>query len=40
MLRNGEAVPDFTLRDTEGNDFDLQEYVTGITILSWIRGEW
>lgn len=40
MLRNGEVVPDFTLRDTEDNEFDLQQYVTGITILSWIRGEW
>ncbi len=40
MLRNGEVVPDFTLRDTEDNEFDLQKYVTSITILSWIRGEW
>jgi len=41
MRRNGESVPDFLLTDVDGNDFRLLDYVKGgITILSWIRGEW
>lgn len=41
MRRNGEAVPDFTLKDVDGNDFRLSDHIKGgITVLSWIRGEW
>jgi peroxiredoxin len=40
MLNNGENVPDFTLKTTTGEDFTLSSEMKGITILSFIRGEW
>ena len=40
LLRNGQPVPDFSLRDTDGNAFAFGQRPAGTTILAFIRGEW
>ena len=40
MLRAGDPTPDFTLRDLDGREWRLRDELEGITILTWIRGEW
>ncbi len=40
LLRNGQKVPDFRLKDIDGGDFHLADNLGQGTILTWIRGEW
>ena len=40
VLRAGDPTPDFTLRDLDGREWRLRDELEGITILTWIRGEW
>ena len=40
MLRNGEQAPDFELLDLDGRRWRLGDHLDGVTVLTWIRGEW
>jgi peroxiredoxin len=38
-LVNGEPVPDFALKDTEGDEWRLSDYLGKMVIIHTCRGE-
>ena len=40
MLRMGEQAPEFELLDLDGQSWRPRDHLDGVTVLTWIRGEW